>query len=209
MEKVISYIEFEVLTAVVMKSTIFWYITPCSPLKANRRFGRTYCLQVASRAVLSFPPAFALVSCSAYSWTLKMEAICSYQTSVGFQRTTRRYITKDCTLQFICVLLNTGNILKGEILKYEKNLMLYISVLNFVLVMKVTRVVCASSHNFNTSVLLFIFIFLLFVSGALVFNPASGFDEDVPVNRSSVSRWSAWLLVRNYLCWLFTSLLFL
>jgi hypothetical protein len=30
---------FEVLTAVVMKSTIFWDIMPCSPLKVNRHFG--------------------------------------------------------------------------------------------------------------------------------------------------------------------------
>jgi hypothetical protein len=29
---------FEVLTAVVMKSTIFWDIKPCSPLSVNRRF---------------------------------------------------------------------------------------------------------------------------------------------------------------------------
>jgi hypothetical protein len=29
---------FEVLTAVVMKGTIFWDITPCSPLKVNRHF---------------------------------------------------------------------------------------------------------------------------------------------------------------------------
>jgi hypothetical protein len=34
----------EVVTPVVMKSNIFWDITPCSPLKANRRFGGTYCL---------------------------------------------------------------------------------------------------------------------------------------------------------------------
>jgi hypothetical protein len=33
---------FEVLTAMVMKSTIFWDITPCSPLNVNRRFGGTY-----------------------------------------------------------------------------------------------------------------------------------------------------------------------
>jgi hypothetical protein len=32
------------------------------------------------------------VSCSAYSSTLKMEAICSSKTSVDFQRTIRRYI---------------------------------------------------------------------------------------------------------------------
>jgi hypothetical protein len=30
---------FEVLTAVVMKSSILWDITPCSPLRVNRRFG--------------------------------------------------------------------------------------------------------------------------------------------------------------------------
>jgi hypothetical protein len=46
---------FEVLTAVVMKSTIFWDITPCSPLKVNQRFGGIY------------RSAFKLVSCSAYS----------------------------------------------------------------------------------------------------------------------------------------------
>jgi hypothetical protein len=34
-------VEFEILTAVVMKSSIFWDITPCSPLKVNRHFGRT------------------------------------------------------------------------------------------------------------------------------------------------------------------------
>jgi hypothetical protein len=32
-------IEFEVVTAVVMKSPIFSYITLCSPLKVNGRFG--------------------------------------------------------------------------------------------------------------------------------------------------------------------------
>jgi hypothetical protein len=37
---------FEVLTAVVTKSTIFWDITPCSPLKVNRRFGGTYRLHL-------------------------------------------------------------------------------------------------------------------------------------------------------------------
>jgi hypothetical protein len=35
------YVGFEVLTAVVMKSTIFWDMTPCSPVNFNRRFGGT------------------------------------------------------------------------------------------------------------------------------------------------------------------------
>jgi hypothetical protein len=32
---------FEVLTAVVMKSSLFWDITPCCPLEVNRRFRGT------------------------------------------------------------------------------------------------------------------------------------------------------------------------
>jgi hypothetical protein len=55
------YLGSEVLTAVVMKSSIFWDIMPCR-----------------------LPPAFTLVSCSAYS-TLNMEAICSSETSVDFE----------------------------------------------------------------------------------------------------------------------------
>jgi hypothetical protein len=41
---------------------------------------------------LCLPPALIPVSCSAYSSTLNMEAICFTETSVDFQRTTRRYI---------------------------------------------------------------------------------------------------------------------
>jgi hypothetical protein len=51
--------------------------------------------QVASRA-------FTLVSCSAYFPTLKMEAICSSETSADFQRTTRRYIPEDITHNHRC-----------------------------------------------------------------------------------------------------------
>jgi hypothetical protein len=55
------YVRFEVLTAVIMKGSIFWDITPCSPLKVNRCFGGTY-------------------------YFLKMEAVCSSETSIDFQR---------------------------------------------------------------------------------------------------------------------------
>jgi ribosomal protein L34E len=37
---------YEVLTAMVMKSTIYWYIKPCSHLKISRRFGVTLCFNV-------------------------------------------------------------------------------------------------------------------------------------------------------------------
>jgi hypothetical protein len=36
------YVGSHVLTAVVIKNTIFWDTTPCSPFKVNQRFGRTY-----------------------------------------------------------------------------------------------------------------------------------------------------------------------
>jgi hypothetical protein len=39
-----------------------------------------------------------LDSCMAYSSNLKMEATCSFETSVDFQWTTRRYIPEDRTL---------------------------------------------------------------------------------------------------------------
>jgi hypothetical protein len=49
--KIIHNEGFKVLTAVVMKTTNFWDITPCSPLKVNRRFGRTYSLHLQCRRI--------------------------------------------------------------------------------------------------------------------------------------------------------------
>jgi hypothetical protein len=43
---------FQVLTEVAMKtSSIFWDITPCSPLKVNRRFGGTYRTHLQGRRI--------------------------------------------------------------------------------------------------------------------------------------------------------------
>jgi hypothetical protein len=83
--------------------TIIWDITPYSPLKVNQRFGGTHRLHLQSpRYMPSKKPAWKKVanraSCSAYSSTLKMEAMCSSETSADFQRTTRRYIPEDSTL---------------------------------------------------------------------------------------------------------------
>jgi hypothetical protein len=43
-----NIVGFDVFTAVVMKSIIFWDITLCSPLSFNRRFGATYRLHLRS-----------------------------------------------------------------------------------------------------------------------------------------------------------------
>jgi hypothetical protein len=45
----VNSVGFEVFTAVVMKSIIFWDMTPCSPLSFNRRFGGTYILHLQGR----------------------------------------------------------------------------------------------------------------------------------------------------------------
>jgi hypothetical protein len=37
-----GYVGFEVLTAVVMKSTIFWDVTPCSPLSFRALYPRRW-----------------------------------------------------------------------------------------------------------------------------------------------------------------------
>jgi hypothetical protein len=78
---------FEVLTAVVMKNTIFWDTTPCSLLSVNRRFGGSYCHLLARWFLdeLIFS-------------TLKMEAICSSKMPVDTQWTTQHYIPEVDTL---------------------------------------------------------------------------------------------------------------
>jgi hypothetical protein len=42
---------FEVLTAVIMKSSIFWDITPRGPMKVNRIFGGTCHLNLEDRRI--------------------------------------------------------------------------------------------------------------------------------------------------------------
>jgi hypothetical protein len=98
------------------KSTTFYDTTRCSPLKVNRSFGGTYRLHLHGRisgaryqheSKPSFPPAFTLVSCSFHS-TLKMEVICSSETSVDFQLTSWSYIQEESTL--IITAVRTSNL---------------------------------------------------------------------------------------------------
>jgi hypothetical protein len=49
------------VTEFQMEGTVFWYMTPCISMKVNRRFGAIYRLHF-----LCLPPAFTLVSCSAF-----------------------------------------------------------------------------------------------------------------------------------------------
>jgi hypothetical protein len=96
----------EVLKAMVTKSTIFWDITPCSPLSTD--VSEKHRLHFQGRKKTSparnqQSSAFHLLLCSFLSRLtfpiLKMEEICSAETPVDTQRTTRRYIPEDGTLQ--------------------------------------------------------------------------------------------------------------
>jgi hypothetical protein len=80
---------------------------PCSILNAKRRFRRTYQFLLQGKIspkryqCESLPPAFMLVSCSAYlNW--KMETKCSSKTSADFKHTTSHYIPEDSTLYNYC-----------------------------------------------------------------------------------------------------------
>jgi hypothetical protein len=66
-----------------MKRSAFWDIMPCSPLKVNRRFGKN----VAS--IFSKKPAQREGS------SKQSSAVCSSETPINFQRTTRCYIPED------------------------------------------------------------------------------------------------------------------
>jgi hypothetical protein len=94
-------------TTTLLKSIIFWDTMPCSPLKFNHFWG-TNCLHLQGLRISparyhheskweAEPPGFTIVSCLAYSSTLKMEAICSSETWVYFQRTTWHYVPDDST----------------------------------------------------------------------------------------------------------------
>jgi hypothetical protein len=87
----VLHILFHILF-IVVKSTIFWDITPCNPLRVNRRFGGIYRLYLQGRKV-----SRARAQRESRWKPDPMEAICSSETSVNFQRTTRRYNPKDGT----------------------------------------------------------------------------------------------------------------
>jgi hypothetical protein len=51
LQAIIVHVGFEVLAAVGMKNSAFWDITPCTPLKVNRRFGGICCLHLQGRRI--------------------------------------------------------------------------------------------------------------------------------------------------------------
>jgi hypothetical protein len=100
-------VRFEVHAAVVMTSSIFWDITPCSPKNVTGRYGGTCCIHLQGERISRarnqckalLATCFTLVSCMAYSSTLKLEATGTSEISgVDLQRTIWRYTPEDGTL---------------------------------------------------------------------------------------------------------------
>jgi hypothetical protein len=84
---------FEVLTAVIMKNSVSWDMTPCSP--ANQVMFRS---NISLSSKLKSKLYLLLASCllhDRFSLALKMDAICSFETLVDFHRTTQSYIPED------------------------------------------------------------------------------------------------------------------
>jgi REP element-mobilizing transposase RayT len=98
-DKLSQHVGFKVLTAVVMKNSVFWFIMPYSPLEVDRHFGVSSRHHRQGRRMLAI--CLTLVSCMDYSSTLKMEATCSSASSVDFQQTKWRYISK-CRTPQLC-----------------------------------------------------------------------------------------------------------
>jgi hypothetical protein len=99
--------DFEILTGVVIKTTIFWDIVLCCWLKFEERFGRIFLLSLQSRISRvkyqresSLQPVLLWYLARLFS-KLRIETICSSETSVGFLGTTRHYIPKDGTLHIL------------------------------------------------------------------------------------------------------------
>jgi hypothetical protein len=87
-----------------MKNSVFWNVAPCRSC-LNRCFGGTYRLHLQGKKILkrrtsSLQTPTHSGSLLEYFSTLKMEAICSSETSVDFENIARRYNPGDITSYF-------------------------------------------------------------------------------------------------------------
>jgi hypothetical protein len=88
--KIFYFVGFEVLTAVVMKYTIL----SCSPLRVNRRFGRTCRLHLQGKKLATEETSSKPSACPENGGDMFLR-------NVGCRRTMRRYIPEDGTLRIL------------------------------------------------------------------------------------------------------------
>jgi hypothetical protein len=85
----------EILTAITMKCSIFWDVTPCSPVKIYRRFGGAYCLHLQVRKTSQAMRSACLFTRFGLLFDLKMNTVHSCETSVNIYQTILRHKLED------------------------------------------------------------------------------------------------------------------
>jgi hypothetical protein len=98
--KLLTYVGFEVLTAVFMKSFVFWDLMTYNPLKVNQHFGRTCLFHRQGPRITQ-----ARNEHEAGSKQSLIQGTCFFfETSVDFQRITRLYIPEYETLNRLLMI---------------------------------------------------------------------------------------------------------
>jgi hypothetical protein len=101
-----------------MKSSVLCNIMQYSPMKVNRRFGRTHLGWWVNQEKNQHEAGnkknlwLLLANCLVYSSVLKVDAVCSSKTLVNIYHTIWRHISEDCTLhRYRSEYLKPNNIL--------------------------------------------------------------------------------------------------
>jgi hypothetical protein len=82
-----------------MKTSVFWDIMKCSPVKVNQQFGGIYCFNLQGLRISNKETSKKQEArCLASSLILKMEVICSFRMSVDFYWTTLHFIAEGFTV---------------------------------------------------------------------------------------------------------------
>jgi hypothetical protein len=95
--KKVPPVEFQVFTAVVMKSTIFWDTTSCSPLNVNRSFGGSYRLHLQGR----------IMSRARYQREIRWQAEGNPHTRLQMKEAIAKFIRKITPIELSRVFANT------------------------------------------------------------------------------------------------------
>jgi hypothetical protein len=102
-------------------------VRPCSLIKTYRRFGGTHCFpssgsQIKPSKILRLLLLFLAVACVTYFSRVKMESVCSSETSLNLYYVTQCYIPEVRTLQeqkYLLVPEYFKKISTGSIIKYR------------------------------------------------------------------------------------------
>jgi hypothetical protein len=103
-----------------MKSVIFWDVTPCSLVAVYRHLRGKFYLRLQGR-IISQANRKKKAGCVLLGFlsTLKMEAVCSSETSTNFYHTIRHHIPEDSTLKSTNITILQEEISTQLVCKYN------------------------------------------------------------------------------------------